>query len=86
MVEFEGDRVRLVKQPATAVVCRQAAPPVYDFTPAVFAVQRSSLMSVVHLHHGCWGGSVMPRERSVDIDNELDFLLVELIMKRQRES
>jgi N-acylneuraminate cytidylyltransferase/CMP-N,N'-diacetyllegionaminic acid synthase len=86
MVEFEGDRVRLVKQPATAVVCRQDAPPVYNFTPAVFAVRRSSLMSVVHLHDGNWSGSIMPRERSVDIDNELDFLLVELLMKRQQES
>jgi len=86
MVEFEGDRVRLVKQPATAVVCRQDAPPVYNFTPAVFAVRRRSLMSVVHLHDGNWSGSIMPRERSVDIDNELDFLLAELLMKRQRGS
>jgi CMP-N,N'-diacetyllegionaminic acid synthase len=86
MVEFENDRLRLVKQPTTPVVRRQDAPPVYNFTPAVFAVRRSSLMSVVHLHDGRWGGSVMPRDRSVDIDHELDFLLVELLMKRQQES
>jgi N-acylneuraminate cytidylyltransferase/CMP-N,N'-diacetyllegionaminic acid synthase len=86
MVEFEDDRLRLVKQPTTPVVRRQDAPQVYNFTPAVFAVRRSSLMSVIHLHDGCWGGSIMPRDRSVDIDHELDFLLVEQLMKRQRES
>jgi CMP-N,N'-diacetyllegionaminic acid synthase len=86
MVEFDNDRLRLVKQPSTPVVRRQDAPAVYNFTPAIFAVRRTSLMSVVHLHDGHWGGSVMSRDRSVDIDHELDFLLVELLMKRQRGS
>lgn len=83
MVEFEGHRVRLVKQPPTPLVRRQDAPPVFSVSPSVFAYRRSGLDEIVHLYAGRWGAHVVPRERSIDIDHELDFMLVELMLNRR---
>ena len=82
MVEAEGDRVRLVKQPAEGIIHRQDAPLVYGLSGSVFAFRRSSLMSVAHLYEGTWGGCVIPRERAIEADTELDWALVELLMTR----
>ena len=82
MVEIGADGgARLVKQPNESVATRQAAPRVYAMNASIY---------VWHAHtldKGLWSGHarlhVMPRERSVDIDSELDFKLVELLMKEK---
>ncbi len=67
---------------------RKATPPVgttagctvvYSVTPAVFGWRRGR-MDVTHLYEGRWGVVEMPIERSVDIDTEFEFRLVELLM------
>lgn len=83
MVEFGPDGgVRLVKPPAQAVATRQAAPRVYAMNASIYVWHRRTL------DKGLWGGRVrlhvMPRERSVDIDSELDFKLVEHLMKEKQ--
>ena len=83
MVEFEDERVRLVKQPKVGLVRRQDAPPVFSVSPSIFAYRRSSLMWITHLYEGAWGASVVPRERAIDIDAELDFRFVEFLMSAQ---
>jgi CMP-N-acetylneuraminic acid synthetase len=83
MVEIGADGgARLVKPPNEAVATRQAAPRVYAMNASIY---------VWHAHtldKGLWSGyarlHVMPRERSVDIDTELDFKLVELLMKEKQ--
>ena len=80
MVEFEGDLIKLVK-PAGHFVARQAAPRVYSVSGSVFAFKRKSLMEISHLYEGKWGASIVPRERAVDIDHEVDFRFVEYLMK-----
>jgi N-acylneuraminate cytidylyltransferase/CMP-N,N'-diacetyllegionaminic acid synthase len=80
MVEFVGDRIELVKRPPAEVVRRQDAPPVYSVTPSVFAYRRSRMNEITHLHSSSWGGCVVPRERAIDIDHEVDFRFVEFLM------
>ena len=82
MVEFEGERVRLVKRGAKPLVRRQDAPPVYSVTPSIFAWRRGS-MSVTHLYEGQWGACIVPRDRAIDIDHEVDFQFVEFLLMRQ---
>ena len=71
-----------VCMPAGEVVGRQLAPPVYAMNASIYAWHRRTLSSSlwanprIRLH-------AMPRERSVDIDHELDFEFVELLMKRR---
>ena len=85
MVEFRGERVRLVKQPPSPLVRRQDAPRVYSVSGSVFAFRRDRLMSVIHLFDGRWGGIIVPRERAIDIDSELDLEFVEFLMQKRRE-
>jgi CMP-N,N'-diacetyllegionaminic acid synthase len=82
MVEAVGDRVQLVKQLAEGVTRRQDAPVVYGLSGSVFAFRRSRLMSVAHLHQGKWGGCIIPRERAIEADTELDWAFVEFLMSR----
>lgn len=85
MVERRADgAIRLVKPPATPIAGRQAAPRVYAMNASIYVWRRRSLAL------GLWDGEVrlhvMPRERSVDIDSEVDFKLVELLMRQRAES
>lgn len=82
MVEHkQNGRVGLVKPPEGSVVARQQAPIVYSMNASIYVWRRASL------DKGVWGGNpklyVMPRERSVDIDEPLDFDIVELLMRRR---
>lgn len=85
MVEHKKNgQIGLVKPPAGGVVARQQAPEVYSMNASIYVWRRSSL------HKGLWTGNpklhVMPRERSVDIDEQLDFDIVELLMRRRQEA
>jgi N-acylneuraminate cytidylyltransferase/CMP-N,N'-diacetyllegionaminic acid synthase len=84
MVEFEDHRVRLVKQSPIPLVRRQDAPSVYSVSPSVFAFRRSRMNAVTHLYSGNWGACLVPRERALDIDQEIDFMFVEFLMSHGR--
>lgn len=81
LVEVDTQGVaRLSKKLDTPVVRRQDAPKCYDMNASVYVWRRESLFnnptvfSVDTLLH------VMPEERSIDIDSELDFRIVKNIM------
>lgn len=81
MVERKGDgNVGLVCRLDKPVVRRQDAPEVYAMNASIYVWHRHSL------DKGLWEGRVrlyeMPRERSIDIDHEIDFRLVEIYMQR----
>ena len=79
--EKEDGYFGLVIPGHSSVVSRQAAPPMYDMNGSVYVWHRKSLKK------GLWGGKAkfynMPPERSVDIDSELDFKLVEMLMRER---
>jgi CMP-N,N'-diacetyllegionaminic acid synthase len=82
MVEKRGDRIELVVPPAPGAAGftgRQLAPPTYSVSPSVFAWRRDATW-VTHLYEGRWGGNLVPRERAIDIDIELDFKLAEIVL------
>ena len=68
--------------PDKEVLGRQAAPKVFAMNASIYAWHRRSLSSSlwdspkIRLH-------VMPRERSIDIDHDIDFELVALLMKKK---
>jgi CMP-N,N'-diacetyllegionaminic acid synthase len=62
-------------------VRRQDAPAVYSLTPAVFGWKRDK-MHLTHVYEGRWGIVEMPAERSIDIDTEFEFQLVDRLMGR----
>lgn len=82
MVEFRDDGfVGLVKELPGGVTARQQAPQVFSMNASIYVWHRATLTL------GLWNGRTwlheMPRERSIDIDSEIDFELVELLMRKQ---
>ncbi len=76
--------VRLSK-PGTGIVRRQDSPACYDCNASIYVWPRATfftsdsvLMAETKLYE-------MPRDRSLDIDTELDFALVEFLMQRLRD-
>ncbi len=85
MVEARADgTVGLVRlapdgQPVTS---RQMAPPVWAMNASIYIWHRETLS------RGLWSGRArlyeMPHNRSVDIDSEIDFRLVEMLMQEKQ--
>lgn len=60
---------------------RQQLPVYYRYNGAIYLVTAEELHNKEHmLEHNCYA-YVMPQERSIDIDTELDFIIAETIMK-----
>ena len=78
MVEEKPDGGFGLVAPSTGVVSRQGAPKVFSMNGSVYVWHRRTLSK------GLWGGRTrmyeMLRERSIDIDSELDFRLVEMLL------
>jgi len=62
---------------------RQLLPPAYRLNGAVDAFWYRTVMEKRFMYGGDMRGYVMPAERSVDLDSELDFALAELLLKRR---
>ncbi|HBH74721.1 MAG TPA: flagellar modification protein B [Synechococcales bacterium UBA10510] len=82
MVEIQSNGcVALVKTLPGGVTSRQAAPRVYSMNASIYCWHHHTLSK------GLWQGRtrlhVMPRERSIDIDDPIDFELVELLMRKK---
>ena len=77
----ETSRVRLSKPPSAPIARRQDAPECFDLNASVFVWTRDSLFSD---NDYALGDDtllfVMPEERSIDIDTEIDFKFVEFLM------
>lgn len=61
---------------------RQLLPPVYRLNGAVDISRPSIVVSTDSLYSGVMRGYVMPHDRSIDIDSEIDFIIAEALMKR----
>jgi CMP-N,N'-diacetyllegionaminic acid synthase len=81
MMRLNGDRLRPFVEGTEAYYRRQLLPPVYRLNGAVDAV-RCSTVAQVGLFEGDVRAYVMPPERSVDLDGELDFALAEILLLR----
>ena len=83
MVELKADGFyERVCLPGSEVLGRQSAPKVFAMNASIYVWHRHSLSSSL------WDSSkiklhVMPRERSVDIDHEIDFDMVALLMQKK---
>lgn len=82
LVEVGPDGVaRLSKPPPQTVARRQDAPACYDMNASIYVWSHQSLFGSRTLFNSDTLLYPMPEERSVDIDSELDFVIVEHLMK-----
>jgi len=68
------------------IVRRQDAPPCFDMNASIYAWWRDSLLKARDVIQSSTRLYVMPEERSVDIDSELDFHWVEFLMNDEQKS
>lgn len=73
----------MVKKTASPIVRRQDAPKVFSLTPAAYVIKKEALYQYQHWSEAKCMISEMPRERSIDIDTELDFKLIEFLMNEK---
>lgn len=74
---------RLSKTLDTPVVRRQDAPKCYDMNASIYVWKRETLLNSFSIFNNDTLLHVMPENRSIDIDSELDFEFVELILKNR---
>src|SRR5207244_4845394 len=78
MVVFdESNYVQTAMQPERPIYRRQDAPAVFDLTTVAYAARPGFVMNAKSIFDGKVKGVVVPTERAVDIDTELDFKFAE---------
>lgn len=82
MVEIENKKVKLVKRPRTMIFSRQKTPKVFDMNASIYIWKREKIMKSNNLFGAKTSIYVMPPERSIDIDEELDFKVVKMLYKK----
>lgn len=76
--------VQLAKKMERPIVRRQDAPPCYDMNASIYLWRRDALFQNQSIFNFDTLLYVMPEERSIDIDNELDFTFVEFLLARKQ--
>lgn len=86
LVEVQADGRVALSKPSTAVR-RQDVPPVWGLNGSIYVWRREALARAIR--DGFWTvriePSVMPRERSVDIDDLFDFEFAEWLASRRKD-
>ena len=84
LVEVDkGGKVALSKTLTGSVTRRQDAPKSYDMNASIYIWKRDILLNKESIFLDKTGLYVMPEERSFDVDCELDFKIVELLMEEK---
>jgi CMP-N,N'-diacetyllegionaminic acid synthase len=76
-------KVYLSKKLDSAIVRRQDAPKSYDMNASIYIWKRDIILNENSIFLKKTGLYVMPEERSIDIDTELDYKFVEFLMKEK---
>jgi N-acylneuraminate cytidylyltransferase len=74
---------RVVIPPERAIHRRQDAPQVYDGTTVAYAARPEYVLNASAFFEGKIKAVVVPPERAVDIDTELDFKFVEFLLSQR---
>lgn len=83
LVEVDSNgKVALSKKLDGTVLRRQDTPKSYDMNASIYIWKRDAILNENSLFLDSTGLYVMPEERSIDIDNELDFAFVEFLMNK----
>jgi CMP-N-acetylneuraminic acid synthetase len=84
MVEPDASgALRMSKTLATTVVARQAAPPVFEHVASIYVLAPDYLRRANHLLDGHAEGYDIGEAKSLDIDSEWDFRLIEFLMQEK---
>jgi N-acylneuraminate cytidylyltransferase/CMP-N,N'-diacetyllegionaminic acid synthase len=84
LIELTSQGMVALSKPLTKPIFRrQDAPSCYDLNASIYAWQRAALVRQQTIFNQDTLLYIMPEERSIDIDSELDFLFVQLLMNKR---
>ncbi len=85
LIEMDSNgKIFLAKKLDKPVFRRQDAPQCFDMNASIYIWKREALLTKDCLFTEKTGLYVMPEERSIDIDSELDFEFVEFMMQKRK--
>lgn len=82
----EDGYAQLALQPEERISHRQDAPCVYDMTTVAYAARPGFILKAGSMFDGKVKAVVIPAERAIDIDTEMDFVLSEFLLKKSYNS
>lgn len=82
----KNGKVYLSKKLDDAIVRRQDAPKSYDMNASIYIWKRDIILNENSIFLERTGLYVMPEERSIDIDTELDYKFVEFLMRENNNA
>lgn len=83
MVNLNDGWVSMLMTPAQKYFRRQDAPEVFDIVPVAYAARAEYILRTDRLLDGKVRGTIVPPERSIDIDSEMDLAFAEFLLSRQ---
>ena len=84
MVELKKKKIKIVKDTKTNFYGRQEAPKIFDVNASIYIWKRTSLLNAKNILNHKTGIFIMPKSRSIDIDDKDDFNLVDYYMKKNK--
>jgi CMP-N-acetylneuraminic acid synthetase len=81
MVEIDEEGIVRLAIPGAGVVTRQSAPAVFDITTVAYAVRAEFVRQHDSWDDGRVEAVVVPAERALDIDSELDLRIAECLLR-----
>ena len=85
MIKFVDGWAKIAVIPDTPMVRRQDAPPLFDITTVAYAARARYVLESTKLLDGKVSAAIVPDERAVDIDTELDFAFAEFLLARKQK-
>lgn len=83
LVELDlNNHIVLSKKLEKPILRRQDSPKCYDLNASIYIWKRNTILNCDTVFVDNSGLYIMPEERSIDIDTQLDFDFVEFVMKR----
>ena len=75
--------VNIILKDSKQIYCRQKAPIVFDMTTVAFVTRPEFIINNNSIWDGRVKGVVIPKERSIDIDDAFDFSVAEFLMNER---
>ena len=82
---YEDGKIDLSKPISSPITHRQGSPECYDMNASIYVWERDSILNTDTVFLDRTELYIMPEERSIDIDSEIDFRFVEYLIKSNNE-
>ncbi|RTY34151.1 acylneuraminate cytidylyltransferase family protein [Chlorobium phaeovibrioides] len=79
----DAGALKICKKLQSTIVRRQDAPSVYEHVAGIYVLSPDYIRKASHLLEGYTEGYDIGSEKSLDVDSDFDFLLIEYLMKRK---